>query len=692
MKYDNQGFIIGNKQLEQLNRGIHRIDLNVEQILSLLLDTQSSKIGSTVLAQNKTTNVVQENLAQQKQNIYAQNKNNTRQARAITQQAKQIKQQNERLAKAEQVIIDRQKNKTAYTPELKNERLRNAKGQFVKADDLSADVGKSKNGRESNLTEMSVNIPQGLDPTLDAIGEITDITSSIANKFSWVKRLKFWRNQEKHQREERRLLRLLLGKFKNGRGFLSNLFGGFGGKAKNSNLLKFLGKFLKRIPILGALLGGGLLLSDWGNLDTVGKGKAVGELGGGLAGGAVGAVVGTMILPVVGTIIGGLLGAWLGSEAGESIGGAIAPHFKNFTSKSLATWRLVNQQFLANLGRVGQFVMTSFNAVIDGFIWVKDSLKLAFDSTVKFISDIFTGIVDKIKQALAFVPNVVNTGQSLYEKAVDGVSSFIEKTVNFFSGGSTHDGTKQLVAVMGKSKLGDTGIGLDHFDIRYSEGTALRGKEMKKEHLERLQVMGKSLTSYHITSGFGKRDINVDGASKFHLGNDYGLNGSFGGNEQSREMYSTYPVKSIKTMKTGGGGHQTVVTWQDGVSINILHQNKSGVERVIHEFNQRQIQSPEVKSPPVSSIQQPQVKTTTTQAPKQATPVKMSSPVINAQVPTIKQAKLSQVPKPPTESFQVSSHTIKVSVNPSQVGQNVSHQDLAHIITGGFGNNQREQV
>lgn len=702
MKSDSQGFIIGNKQLEQLNRGIHRIDLNVEQILSLLLDTQSSKIGSTVVAQNKTTNVVQENLAQQKQNTYTQNKNNTRQARALTQQAKQIKQHNERLTKAEQAIIAKQKAKTTHTPELKNERLRNAKGQFVKSDGSNADVGKSTGSRESNLPEMGVNIPQGLDPTLDAISEITDVTSSIANKFSWLKRLKFWRNREKHQREERRLLRLLLGKLnpKKGMGFLSGLFGGGGSVKGSSKVFKFLGKLLKRIPLLGALLGGGLLLSQWKDLDTVGKGKAIGELGGGLAGGAVGAVVGTMVFPVVGTVIGGLLGAWLGSEAGESIGGAIAPHFKSFTSKSLATWRSVNQNFLANLGRVGQFVMTSFNAVVDSFTWVKDGLKSAFDGTVKFISDIFTGIVDRIKQALSFVPNVVNTGQSLYEKAVDGASSLIEKTVNFFGGGSAQNsGQSQAIQQGGISTLANK-IG----------NSIATGRQLAKQQVGDISrycalVIRHSLNSIGIKGTFGHGSQVAGNLLRQHsdkfeqvkwdknyvpMKGDIMSIDSKDAHNAKRHNYQNYGHVAIFD------GKQWVSQFNQGHLQgkygNTIAINDGYYKGMLNGTNKVTIARPKGSTTKPLEIKQPQVKTPTTQALKQATPIKASSPVINTQVPTLKQAKLSQAPKPPTESFQVSSHTIKVSVNPSQVGQNVSHQDLAHIITGGFGNNQREQV
>lgn len=704
MKYDNQGFIIGNRQLEQLKNGIHRIDVNVEQILSLLLDTQTDKIGGVVQSHNHITQVIRSKVEQSNENISSQNKVNRKQTRVIQSQNKLLEQQDERLSKTEQAMMTKQKTQDMISHQLANNssRLRNAKGQFVKADGSNSTIGKSSNHQSSGngLSEIGANIPQGIDPTLDAIGEIADGFSTIKNKFSWLKRLKFWRNQEKHQREERRLLRLLLGKFKNknGRGFLSNLLGGFGGlggKAKNSKIFKFLGKFLKRIPVLGALIGGGLLLSDWDNLDTVGKGKAVGELGGGLAGGAIGAVVGTMVFPVVGTVIGGLLGAWLGSEAGESIGGAIAPHFKSFANKSLTAWRMLNQNFLSHLGRVGQFVMTSFSSVVKGFEWVKDTLKSAFDSTVKFISDIFSAISDKIKQALSFVPNVIDNGRSLYEKTVDGASNLIEKTVNFFTGAdnqkTSHQGNVTLSNLA--NKIGNS------IDI----GRQLARKEVGDISRYCALVIRHTLNSVGVKGTFGHGSQVAGNLLRQH-------SDKF---EQVRWDKNYVPMKgdimsidskdahNAKRHDYKNYGHVAIFDGKQWVSQfnqghlqgkygNTIAINDGYYKGMLNGTNKVTIARPKGSTIKQPTIQQPQLKTPVIQKPKQV--VQPNKPMINAQTPALKQPKLAQVPSPPVENMQVNSHTIKVSVNPQQVGQNVSHQDLAHVLTGGFGNNHREQV
>lgn len=84
---------------------------------------------------------------------------------------------------------------------------------------------------------------------------------------------------------------------------------------------------IKRIPLLGALLTGGIKaydLKDRDDLSNTQKGvqvstNVVGSLGGAAAGAAAGATIGSVI-PVFGTAVGGLVGGIAGGLAGENIG------------------------------------------------------------------------------------------------------------------------------------------------------------------------------------------------------------------------------------------------------------------------------------------------------------------------------------------------------------------------------------
>lgn len=81
---------------------------------------------------------------------------------------------------------------------------------------------------------------------------------------------------------------------------------------------------LKRAPLVGALLGGGLAAKDlYDTYKETGKvsGKDVAKTGGGVFGGlggaAAGAAIGTLLLPGIGTAIGAALGGWAGEEVGQ---------------------------------------------------------------------------------------------------------------------------------------------------------------------------------------------------------------------------------------------------------------------------------------------------------------------------------------------------------------------------------------
>ena len=90
-----------------------------------------------------------------------------------------------------------------------------------------------------------------------------------------------------------------------------------------------LSKFLGKLPMIGALVTGGVTAAETGSV-VEGAGAGLGSLGGGLLGAGKGAALGTMILPGIGTAIGGVLGGILGSFGGEAIGQGIASGGERF--------------------------------------------------------------------------------------------------------------------------------------------------------------------------------------------------------------------------------------------------------------------------------------------------------------------------------------------------------------------------
>lgn len=90
--------------------------------------------------------------------------------------------------------------------------------------------------------------------------------------------------------------------------------------------LSTIGKFGKRIPVLGTVMGGLSVMSA----SKKDKPRAIGSFGGGLGGAAAGASIGSVV-PGVGTVIGSVLGGFGGSALGGKIGSMI--DIKGITDK-----------------------------------------------------------------------------------------------------------------------------------------------------------------------------------------------------------------------------------------------------------------------------------------------------------------------------------------------------------------------
>lgn len=139
-----------------------------------------------------------------------------------------------------------------------------------------------------------------------------------------------------------------------------------------------------------------------------------------------------------------------------------------------------------------------------------------------------------------------------------------------------------LVAQMGDYKKGDTGVGSgDHYDLRLARN-ANGSRGDINPYLNRFLVNGKPLNTYRQTGRYLEQRTKGK-----HQGVDFGINGSFGGNASARNLYvdPKYPVSNVRAFNDPkGGGWVTQVTFQDGVKVNILHQNKSGVDNVLSNF------------------------------------------------------------------------------------------------------------
>ncbi|BAH46072.1 hypothetical protein BBR47_50950 [Brevibacillus brevis NBRC 100599] len=103
------------------------------------------------------------------------------------------------------------------------------------------------------------------------------------------------------------------------------------GKAASGGWKKMLKGGLRRVPLLGTLLGVTAIAGSANKLDTAAQvgAEALGGWGGAAAGAATGAVIGS-VLPGIGTAIGGIVGGLIGGMGGSTAGGALYDGIKSW--------------------------------------------------------------------------------------------------------------------------------------------------------------------------------------------------------------------------------------------------------------------------------------------------------------------------------------------------------------------------
>lgn len=371
LRSDSQGFIIGERRLRELRDGINRTQADMQAIIAALQaqSTQNEANLATTLSQLAASTAA---LAE-----FTANNRNRRPTRDVTNR------------------VGRPPNRPR--PPSINEQFRqryeNANPPAANPPDSGGNGGAGRNdGRteQSRLNRMGEAIgnavgqqldvnAEGVDPLVDSVRELNQIVSPARRAFTLMGRGALWlfkRNRKPEISDEQddandqsnrndltrnKLLQKLIDAVRAARSGGGGLLGGLLGRGRGMfGLLGKLGKgVLKRIPLLGALIGGGVLASKWDGLDKEGKYGGVG----GVAGGGIGAVIGGTlgsIVPVVGTAIGaavgGVVGTWLGEKAGkklsewtdylkdEDIGGRIGNAWRIFTD-GIGLWFKQRQHY-----------------------------------------------------------------------------------------------------------------------------------------------------------------------------------------------------------------------------------------------------------------------------------------------------------------------------------------------------------
>ena len=210
---------------------------------------------------------------------------------------------------------------------------------------------------------------------------------------------------------------------------------------------------LRRIPIIGALLGGigaATDIYDSETDDTLTRrekdqrtGKAVGGLagtmGGMFAGAKLGAMVGAFAGPVgaaIGGAIGGAAGLFFGDQAGQIIGTTVGGWVSDLRDadipgKIAAAWTATTEAVMSAWNATVEGVKKGWDSVVSGFTAVGDGIGKAwggFVDTAKAGWESFTGLFASIFDALKSIPVVgpaIEAAQSAMQKAADAVGSVV---------------------------------------------------------------------------------------------------------------------------------------------------------------------------------------------------------------------------------------------------------------------------
>ncbi|WP_111857882.1 hypothetical protein [Acinetobacter sp. CFCC 10889] len=433
---DHQGFILGELRLKQIRDGVENTHENTEKILEFL-KAEMRRMSEAGQAQSDTLNkTLQDYIKQNKkakdaasQSNGANTQNNaqpspstgtgrasSRPSRNADSNSKSNRPRPSRDAEdpnpnpTRRSRVHSQAEERAQQERERSNQDRDSKGRFTAKDKTILDKFKDffKNGSSSGVNTDT----KGYDPTIDALNELKDVVSPVGNIFGKMTsraigvfrgRMRKNRNEQtlpeeqqqanrreqESDKERNKLLKRLIDAVRANGGGGGGLFGGFFGNLFKGGKGLFKG-LLKRIPLLGLLFGGASLFSEWGKLDSGGKGKGIGSL----AGGALGAIFGSAFGPL-GTIGGGMLGAYLGGIFGKKVG--------EWTDK------LKDSDFV---GIFKSLWTDAINKIVDIAEAIKNS------EIVKDTKEKISNGIDYIKQGASNIAGNIKAGaRNLYNKA-----------------------------------------------------------------------------------------------------------------------------------------------------------------------------------------------------------------------------------------------------------------------------------
>ncbi|HCA5286860.1 TPA: hypothetical protein MW252_002977 [Acinetobacter nosocomialis] len=409
IRADDSGFLLGERRLSEINQGMNKVEEHTSEILAILkglmvldnnerernfrqLNTISSAVVSMARARPTVKVTVNAGSSKVTRNTSSNITVGATAGNTRTKETSKIRAGESKATRNQTRPIAGSVRRTDGVNTRESQPGRDAKGRFVaKANNINDINFSDAVKRGVDLSKLGLNADVShIDPTVDAVRELTTLMAPAQRAFSLMGRGATWlfrkgklrraedipraqqdhyTDVDRHNSEERKLLRKLIDAVnRQGNNGLADLLGKLGlaglmsgggsnggnsrnrrnrrnggrggpiplpvpdrdrserrnpedasnrnrGRGRLGRLGSKLGRFAGRIPLVGTLLGGGMLASEWGDMNNQERGGNIGSMVGGGIGGAIGSLAGP-----VGTVAGATVGSWVGDTIGQKVG------------------------------------------------------------------------------------------------------------------------------------------------------------------------------------------------------------------------------------------------------------------------------------------------------------------------------------------------------------------------------------
>lgn len=253
----------------------------------------------------------------------------------------------------------------------------------------------------------------------------------------------------------------------------SGKLGGLAGKA---------GKLAKRLPVIGALLTGGLIakdlisteLSDLAPDEKTKRmshvtGSGVGGIGGAVAGGFMGASIGSVV-PIVGTTVGAVVGSILGGIGGDKIGGILGDKFGDWvnelraqgvTDQIINRWQvgvlamqLMWQDFTRYTGELWQQFSSTASATWQTVSLLASAAWGRIEAAWLASTDLASSVWANIESSFGAASEFIQTQWLVTTTIVSGIMGTVADTLSSI-GGDLNNAIKQYTGLDLSKKLSD---------------------------------------------------------------------------------------------------------------------------------------------------------------------------------------------------------------------------------------------